>query len=94
MPKHGVNLTITGIWGLSDVLPNDLKFGILNLALDLISVYKRANQKAQSNGRDLSSLRVNEVTYNYRDESKTSLSNLTQIFENSSTLQNLINDYV
>jgi hypothetical protein len=95
--KKGYALSITGVWGFGETLPKDLYFVFYNLLLELIGLYKKQLQKNEADGQEVSSLKVDEITYTFRNgnsESQTSITNLKSIFDNNQSLQQVLMYYV
>jgi len=97
LPKKGYSLSIRGVWGFGEEMPKDLYFVFYNLLLELVGLYKKQLQKNEADGQEVSSLKVDEITYTFRNgnsESQTSITNLKSIFDNNQSLQQVLMYYV
>lgn len=87
-------LKITANWGF-ETIPSDLHFVFLNIFSELLGLIKKQAEMIQNNGKELSSLRIDEITYNFANGSRNAkITDLKTIFNNSQDLKSLIHSYV
>jgi len=101
LSKRGYSVSITGKWGFGEEFPKDLYFVFYNQLLELIGLYKKQVQKNEADGQEVVGLRVDEITYTFKDDSssrvesgQTSIANLKAIFDNNQSLQQILYYYV
>lgn len=86
-------LEITGLFGFEEI-PGDLHFVFLELFAGIYNNRKKNLSMLDNDGRDLSSLRAGNITYNFsfKDETSTN-TNIMNIFKENQTLSKIINSY-
>lgn len=97
LPYNVEKVKIRAIWGFGLVLPDDLYFAIYNILLNSITLYKKELESFSNNGKDLKSLKVDEITYNFGDSNnndKISITDLQTIFDRNKTFQSILSYYV
>lgn len=86
-------LKLDGDFGF-DEIPDDLHFAFLEMFGDLFNNYKLSLSKLETEGRDVSSLRAGNITYNFGGSGQTTNSmNFSQVFVNNSNLKSIITSY-
>lgn len=89
-----IYLKLEGTFGF-DTMPEDLHFAFLNMFADLLNNHKLNLSKLEADGRDVSSLRAGNITYNFGSQNQASKSmNFSQIFAKDTNLKQIINGYL